>query len=126
MDEYQEQDVQEEKRWWWMDMSDKNMDDMIRTRNDLVAICDEDAGGIVAYALGEDHANAIVHHMNKDAEVAWDEHFTIEELCIIRDALGKLPWAMHAEAGKVSAAEKLYSEFGHAWAGRVHAGDDPT
>lgn len=121
MDEYQEQGDQ---HWFWQDMSTTNMTDMIRTRHDLVPICDQEAGGIVAYALGEDHANAIVTHMNKDAEVAWDEHFTIEELGLIRDALGQLPWAKYAEAGRVSDAEKLYSEFSHAWAGRVHAADE--
>lgn len=53
-------------RHWTQDMTDLNDHDLREAidMGQMVAICDEEAGGIIAYAIGYDHADRIVEALN--------------------------------------------------------------
>ena len=52
-----------EVRFWQMDFyTDDHMDDLVisASEGDLICIVDEEAGGIIAYALGYENADVIM------------------------------------------------------------------
>lgn len=57
---------EDEPRWHWQDLNDGNLADVQRDIESLVPIVDQEAGGIIAYALGEEHADAIIKKLNGD------------------------------------------------------------
>jgi hypothetical protein len=63
----------DEPRFYEMDIYDANLEDLRREiialekhRGRLQAIVDDDQGGIIAYAIGEDNARGIVNALNEE------------------------------------------------------------
>lgn len=52
-------------RYYSMDQNAITFNAMMDSRYLLVPIVDEDEGGIVAYAVSQDHADALVKRLNK-------------------------------------------------------------
>lgn len=55
----------DDSRFWWFHADENNRRDIANSVDDLIPIVDEEAGGIIAYALSPDHANKITAALNQ-------------------------------------------------------------